>query len=142
MAGSANAAIEKLNDPGAENSLFSDDIKKGGAVCECMLLSISSSLFELKRILLLDFLFRIVSNCVRMTLVIYLSEPFPSPMPEYLRSFSPEESLLCSSIGRLLLPQTNSIGSDLTSSFRRFGGDGVMLSLSVREEESPFPFEP
>lgn len=49
MAGSANAAMEKLNDPGVENSLFSDDIKKGGAVCECMLLSISSSLFELKQ---------------------------------------------------------------------------------------------
>lgn len=46
----ANAAIEKLNDPGVENSLLSaGDIKKGGAVCECMLLSISSSLLELKR---------------------------------------------------------------------------------------------
>lgn len=42
----ANAAIEKLNEPGVENNLFSD-IRNGGAVCECMLFSISSSLFEL-----------------------------------------------------------------------------------------------
>lgn len=44
----ANAAIEKLNEPGVENNLLSDGvIRNGGAVCECMLFSISSSLFEL-----------------------------------------------------------------------------------------------
>lgn len=44
----ANAAIEKLNEPGVENNLLSaGPIKNGGAVCECILLSISSSLFEL-----------------------------------------------------------------------------------------------
>lgn len=42
----ASAAIEKLNEPGVENILLSP-IRNGGAVCECRLLSISSSLFEL-----------------------------------------------------------------------------------------------
>lgn len=44
----ASAAIEKLNEPGVENNLLSaGPIKKGGAVCECRLFSMSSSLFEL-----------------------------------------------------------------------------------------------
>lgn len=44
----ANAAIEKLNEPGVENNLLSDGvIRNGGAVCECKLFSISSSLLEL-----------------------------------------------------------------------------------------------
>lgn len=33
------------------------------------------------------------------------------------------------------------MGSDLTSSFKRFGGDGVRLSLSVNDEDKPFPFD-
>lgn len=45
----ASAAIEKLNEPGVENNLLSaGPIRNGGAVCECRLLSISSSLFELQ----------------------------------------------------------------------------------------------
>lgn len=45
----ASAAIEKLKEPGVENNLLSaGPIKNGGAVCECILLSISSSLFELQ----------------------------------------------------------------------------------------------
>lgn len=40
----------KLNEPGGNILLSAGDIMKpGGAVCECMLLSMSSSLFELKR---------------------------------------------------------------------------------------------
>lgn len=47
-AGSVSAAIEKLNEPGDENNLLSaGDIKKGGAVCECIPLSISSAFGEL-----------------------------------------------------------------------------------------------
>lgn len=73
----------------------------------------------------------------------YLRDPFPSPILNFPCS-SPDESLLWSSIGRLLLlPQTNSIGSDFTSScILRFvvGGDGVRLSLSVNDEDRPLPF--
>ena len=32
------------------------------------------------------------------------------------------------------------MGSDLTLSFMRFGGDGVRLSLSVDDEDNPLPF--
>lgn len=32
------------------------------------------------------------------------------------------------------------MGSDLTLSFIRLGGDGVRLSLSVDDDESPLPF--
>lgn len=47
---SVSAAIEKLNEPGVGNNLLSfGAIRNGGAVCECMLLSISSSLFELNK---------------------------------------------------------------------------------------------
>lgn len=76
----------------------------------------------------------------RMIVSIYLSEPFPSFPPKYLLSLSPTESLLCSSDGKLWFPHTNSIGSDLTSSFKRFGGDGVKLSLSVDDDDNPLPF--
>lgn len=75
-----------------------------------------------------------------MIVSIYLSEPFPSFPPKYLLSLSPTESLLCSSDGKLWFPHTNSIGSDLTSSFKRFGGDGVKLSLSVDDDDNPLPF--
>lgn len=76
--------------------------------------------------------------------VSYLRDPLPSFKPMYLPSGSPEESLLWSSEARLLLlPQTISIGSDLTSlSFSRCGGDGVRLSLSVNDVEIPLPFDP
>lgn len=76
-----------------------------------------------------------------MFVLLYLSEPFPSLPCKYLLSLSPTESLLCSSDGKLWLPQTNSIGSDFTSSFKRFGGDGVKLSLSVDDDDKPFPFD-
>lgn len=42
----AKAAIEKLSEPAERNLLSAEDIKNGAA-CECMLLSLSSSLFEL-----------------------------------------------------------------------------------------------
>lgn len=71
----------------------------------------------------------------------YLSDPLPSPPPKYLPSLSPTESLLWSSDGRLWLPQTSSIGSALTSSFKRFGGEGVRLSLSVDADDKPLPFD-
>lgn len=32
------------------------------------------------------------------------------------------------------------MGSDLTLSFIRFGGDGVRLSLSVDDDDRPLPF--
>lgn len=47
VTGSVSAAIEKLKEPGVNNLLSAGPIKNGGAVCECMLLSMSSSLFEL-----------------------------------------------------------------------------------------------
>lgn len=139
----ASAAIEKLNEPGVENNLLSGPpIRNGGAVCECRLLSISSSLFEL---------FKKKSHfvnklCPKKRLVdcsfssIYLSDPLPSLPPKYLMSLSPTESLLCSSDGKLWFPQTSSMGSDLTLSFIRLGGDGVRLSLSVDDDDSPLPF--
>lgn len=71
---------------------------------------------------------------------IYLSDPLPSLPPKYLPSWSPIESLLCSSDGKCWL-HTRSIGSDLTLSFMRFGGDGVRLSLSVDDADKPFPFD-
>lgn len=71
---------------------------------------------------------------------IYLSDPLPS-LPKYLMSWSPTESLLWSSDGKLWLLQTSSMGSDLTLSFMRFGGDGVRLSLSVDDEDNPLPFD-
>jgi hypothetical protein len=73
----------------------------------------------------------------------YLRDPFPSlPLAEWI-SRSTTESLLCSLSGLillLLLVQTSSMGSDLTSSFDRAGGDGVRLSLSVDEPKLPPPF--
>lgn len=71
----------------------------------------------------------------------YLSDPLPSFPPMYLISLSPIESLLCSSDGKLWLLQTSSMGSDLTLSFRRFGGDGVRLSLSVNDDDNPLPLD-
>ena len=115
MAGSAaSAAIEKLNEPGVEKSLLSGPIKNGGAVCECMLLSMSSSLFELlkKNKNFNFFLFSLFSASLReltkiheifsilfgesngIPLNIYLSDPLPSLPPKYLMSWSPTESLL------------------------------------------------
>lgn len=44
----ASAAGLKLNGPGVENNLLSDDIRNGGAVCEFILFSMSSSLCGLK----------------------------------------------------------------------------------------------
>lgn len=137
------AAIEKLSEL-FERNLLSPGVIKNGAACECMLLSLSSSLFELmekkcrKQISQFQ-LFQ--SNNIVGICFIYLSEPFPSFPPKYLLSLSPTESLLCSSDGKLWLPHTNSIGSDLTSSFKRFGGDGVKLSLSVDDEDNPLPFD-
>lgn len=61
-------------------------------------------------------------------------------LPKYLTSLSPIESLLCSSDGKFWL-HTSSMGSDLTLSFIRFGGDGVRLSLSVDDKDKPLPFD-
>lgn len=99
-----------------------------------------------KQIFHVNFLFHIYflffsSEKVKNLLNIYLSDPLPSFPPKYLMSWSPTESLLCSSDGKLWLLQTSSIGSDLTLSFKRFGGDGVRLSLSVDDEDRPLPFD-
>lgn len=64
-------------------------------------------------------------------------EPLPqSTLPTRSCSFSPFESLLCSS---LLLLQTNSMGSDLTSSALRVRGEGVRLS-PFSPAVMPLPF--
>lgn len=71
----------------------------------------------------------------------YLRDPLPpSPLLERLASCSPVESLLCSSLAlALLLEQTMSMGSDLTSSApARASGEGVRLpSLSLMEIPLP-----
>lgn len=69
-------------------------------------------------------------------------EPLPqSALLERCTSFSPVESLLCSL--SLLLGQTNSIGSDLTSSAERVNGEGVRLhNFSLEETPLVFVFEP
>ena len=53
-----------------------------------------------------------------------------------LECMSMTESLLCSLSGLMLL-LTSSIGSVLTSSEDRAGGDGVKLSLSVDDPKLP-----
>lgn len=88
-----------------------------------------------------------VRNCMSITnmlkraqlafVLTYLKEPLPqSTLLTRSCSFSPLESLLCSS---LLLLHTSSIGSDLTSSALRVSGDGVRLP-SFSPEGTPFPF--
>lgn len=76
----------------------------------------------------------------------YLRDPLPpSPLLERLASCSPVESLLCSSLAfalaLLLLEQTSSIGSDLTSSTPRARGEGVRLP-SFSLIEMPLPLLP
>lgn len=85
-------------------------------------------------------IFTYLSVFIMKLMNIYLSDPLPSMPPKYLPSWSPIESLLCSSDGKFWL-HTRSMGSDLTLSFMRFGGDGVRLSLSVDDADKPFPFD-
>lgn len=144
----ARAAMEKLNEPGGGKSLSPGDMRKGGALWLCMLPSMSSSCGELKwyfnlwvhshpvAVIMTIKVSGAPSDQARPTNDAYLSGPFISFT--LFECISMTESLLWSLSGLMLL-LTSSIGSVLTSSLDRAGGDGVKLSLSVDEPRLPPP---